>query len=195
MTAHSSVHKCRTVKVKVAVEADELRRWAAWHADAGHAGVAHVLYLAAEGVESVTEQALREAREEQRVEGVHRGVVGDHGSQAELTQPGGVDELVGALRCQHLTDAGGQAGQQRTGAAVMDGDVGVPQHRTLIDETLHAHRCRQVAERRGVVPQRIGGKRACERHAVAIGDLAARGQQRFLERGDPGRAQSRGRRP
>lgn len=64
MTAHSSVHKCRTVKVKVAVEADELRRWAAWHADAGHAGVAHVLYLAAEGVESVTEQALREAREE-----------------------------------------------------------------------------------------------------------------------------------
>ena len=53
-----------TVKVKVRVDVDELRHWAGKHADAGHAGVAHVLYKAAEGVESLTEQALREAREE-----------------------------------------------------------------------------------------------------------------------------------
>ena len=54
----------KTVKVKVSVDVDELRHWAGKHADAGHAGVAHVLYKAAEGVESLTEQALREAREE-----------------------------------------------------------------------------------------------------------------------------------
>ena len=53
-----------TIKVKVDVDTGELRHWAGKHADAGHAGVAHVLYKAAEGVESLTEQALREAREE-----------------------------------------------------------------------------------------------------------------------------------
>ena len=53
-----------TIKVKVDVDVEELRHWAGKHADAGHAGVAHVLYKAAEGVESLTEQALREAREE-----------------------------------------------------------------------------------------------------------------------------------
>ena len=53
-----------TIKVKVGVDVDELRHWAERHADAGHAGVAHALYKAAEGVESLTEQALREAREE-----------------------------------------------------------------------------------------------------------------------------------
>ena len=53
-----------TVKVKVSVDVNELRHWAGKHADAGHHGVAHVLYKAAEGVESLTEQALREAREE-----------------------------------------------------------------------------------------------------------------------------------
>ena len=52
-----------TVKVKVKVDVDELRHWAGKHADAGHAGVAHTLYKAAEEVESLTEQALREARE------------------------------------------------------------------------------------------------------------------------------------
>ena len=53
-----------TVKVKIEIDVDELRHWAGKHADAGHHGVAHVLYKAAEGVESLTEQALREAREE-----------------------------------------------------------------------------------------------------------------------------------
>ena len=52
-----------TVKVKIEIDVDELRHWAGKHADAGHAGVAHVLYKAAEGIESLTEQALREARE------------------------------------------------------------------------------------------------------------------------------------
>ena len=52
-----------TVKVKVKVDVDELRHWAGKHADAGHAGVAHTLYKAAEEVESLTEQTLREARE------------------------------------------------------------------------------------------------------------------------------------
>lgn len=54
----------KTITVEVAVDVDELRHWAGKHADAGHAGVAHTLYKAAEGVESLTEQALREAREE-----------------------------------------------------------------------------------------------------------------------------------
>ena len=54
----------KTIKVEVDVDVEELRHWAGKHADAGHAGVAHVLYKAAEGVESLTEQALREAREE-----------------------------------------------------------------------------------------------------------------------------------
>ena len=54
----------KTVKVKIEIDVDELRHWAGKHADAGHAGVAHVLYKAAEGVESLTEQALREARAE-----------------------------------------------------------------------------------------------------------------------------------
>ena len=50
--------------IKIEINVDELRHWAGKHADAGHHGVAHVLYKAAEGVESLTEQALREAREE-----------------------------------------------------------------------------------------------------------------------------------
>lgn len=51
-----------TLKVQVAIRSDELREWAGKHADAGHHGVAHVLYQAAEQAESLTEQALREAR-------------------------------------------------------------------------------------------------------------------------------------
>jgi hypothetical protein len=53
----------KTIKVEVDVDVDELRHWADRHADAGHHGVAHTLYKAAEGIESLTEQALREARE------------------------------------------------------------------------------------------------------------------------------------
>jgi hypothetical protein len=53
-----------TIRVKVTVDTDELREWAGKHADAGHHGVAHVLYKAAEEGESLTEQALREARAE-----------------------------------------------------------------------------------------------------------------------------------
>lgn len=39
------------IRVQVAVDTDDLRRWAAWHADRGHTGVAHVLYGAAERYE------------------------------------------------------------------------------------------------------------------------------------------------
>jgi hypothetical protein len=53
----------KTIKVKIEIDVDELRHWADRHADAGHHGVAHALYKAAEGIESLTEQALREARE------------------------------------------------------------------------------------------------------------------------------------
>lgn len=52
----------KTLTTTVMVDADELREWAGKHADAGHHGVAHVLFLAAEGVESVAEQHIREAR-------------------------------------------------------------------------------------------------------------------------------------
>lgn len=51
-----------TIRVQVAIDSAELREWAGKHADAGHHGVAHVLYQAAEQAESLTEQALREAR-------------------------------------------------------------------------------------------------------------------------------------
>lgn len=50
----------KTLHTTVTVDAAELREWAGKHADAGHHGVAHVLYLAAEGIESVTEQHDRE---------------------------------------------------------------------------------------------------------------------------------------
>lgn len=53
-----------TIRVKVSVDTDELRRWADYHADRGHHGVAHVLYKAASDGESLTEQAIREARSE-----------------------------------------------------------------------------------------------------------------------------------
>lgn len=49
-----------THPVTVAVDVAELREWAGKHADAGHHGVAHVLFKAAEGIESVTEQHDRE---------------------------------------------------------------------------------------------------------------------------------------
>lgn len=48
------------IPVTVAVNSDDLRTWADRHADAGQHGVAHVLYKAAEGVESITEQHDRE---------------------------------------------------------------------------------------------------------------------------------------
>ncbi|WP_152442262.1 hypothetical protein [Rhodococcus ruber] len=35
-------------RVQVAIATDELRKWADWHADRGHAGVAHALYRSAE---------------------------------------------------------------------------------------------------------------------------------------------------
>lgn len=50
-----------TIHVKVTVDTDELREWAGKHADCGHHGVAHVLYKAARDVESLSEQAIREA--------------------------------------------------------------------------------------------------------------------------------------
>ena len=60
------------IPVQVEISTDELREWAGRHADAGHHGVAHVLYKAAEGIESITEQhdadiaakALRDAADD-----------------------------------------------------------------------------------------------------------------------------------
>lgn len=52
-----------TIRVTVAVDTDELRRWADHHADRGHHGVAHVLYKAASDGESLSEQHDRELAE------------------------------------------------------------------------------------------------------------------------------------
>ncbi|BDB58965.1 MULTISPECIES: hypothetical protein [Rhodococcus] len=38
----------RTIRVQVAMDTDNLRKWAEWHADHGHADVAHALYRSAE---------------------------------------------------------------------------------------------------------------------------------------------------
>lgn len=59
----------KRLPVTVAVDVDELREWAGRHADAGHHGVAHVLYQAAADVESTTAQYEREARAEAWDEG------------------------------------------------------------------------------------------------------------------------------
>ena len=56
--------RSETIRVKVTVDTDELREWAGRHADAGRHGVAHVLYKAAEDGESLSEQAVNEARTE-----------------------------------------------------------------------------------------------------------------------------------
>lgn len=56
----------RIIPVTVNVDRDELREWAGKHADAGHHGVAHVLYQAANEVETITDQAIREAKAEAR---------------------------------------------------------------------------------------------------------------------------------
>lgn len=56
------------IRVKVTVDTDELREWAGKHADAGHHGVAHVLYKAASDSESLSEQVIREARAEAEAE-------------------------------------------------------------------------------------------------------------------------------
>ena len=50
------------LRVEVTVDSDELREWAGKHADAGHHGVAHVLFQAAAGAESITEQHDREVK-------------------------------------------------------------------------------------------------------------------------------------
>ncbi|APE11033.1 hypothetical protein BO226_19360 [Rhodococcus sp. 2G] len=38
----------RTIRVEVAINTDNLRKWAEWHADHRHPDVAHALYRAAE---------------------------------------------------------------------------------------------------------------------------------------------------
>lgn len=58
----TDVVRTERIAVTVSVDTDELRKWAGKHADAGHHGVAHVLYKAATDGEALTEQALREAR-------------------------------------------------------------------------------------------------------------------------------------
>lgn len=55
-----------TLRVMVTVDTDDLRRWAAKHADAGNHGVAHVLYTAASDGESLTAQAIAQAKDEER---------------------------------------------------------------------------------------------------------------------------------
>jgi hypothetical protein len=52
------------IRVKVTVDTDELRDWANRHADAGNHGVAHALYKAAADGESLSDQAINEARTE-----------------------------------------------------------------------------------------------------------------------------------
>lgn len=44
------------IHLTVTINSDDLRRWADWHADAGHHGVAHVLYQAANGAAGITAQ-------------------------------------------------------------------------------------------------------------------------------------------
>ena len=63
----------RRLPVTVAVDVDELREWAGRHADAGHHGVAHALYQAANGVESITEQHDRETAASAWDEGYQQG--------------------------------------------------------------------------------------------------------------------------
>lgn len=60
----------KTLRVTVTVDTDDLRKWAGWHADRGHHGVAHVLYKAASDGEALTAQALREAKADGWDEGV-----------------------------------------------------------------------------------------------------------------------------
>ena len=62
-------------RIQVAIDSDELRRWAERHADAGNHGVAHALYAAAADVESLSEQAIREAKAEAWDEGHSAGDV------------------------------------------------------------------------------------------------------------------------
>jgi hypothetical protein len=59
-----------TLRVTVTVDTDELRKWADWHADRDHHGVAHVLYKAATDGESLSDQSTREARANAWDEGV-----------------------------------------------------------------------------------------------------------------------------
>ena len=44
------------IHLTVTINSDDLRRWADWHADAGHHGVAHVLYQAANEAAGITAQ-------------------------------------------------------------------------------------------------------------------------------------------
>ena len=57
----------KSLRVTVEVDTDDLRHWADKHADAGHHGVAHVLYAAAKDGETLSEQVARE-RDEARAE-------------------------------------------------------------------------------------------------------------------------------
>lgn len=65
----------QTIHVKVVVDTTELRVWADKLADAGIHGPAHVLYQAAAQGESLTEQAIREAKADAWDEGHRTGRV------------------------------------------------------------------------------------------------------------------------
>lgn len=52
----------RTIRVQVSVDTDELKKWADWHADHCHPGVAQVLYNASDSLETQA-SALDRVRE------------------------------------------------------------------------------------------------------------------------------------
>lgn len=91
------------IHLTVTIDSDDLRRWADWHADAGHHGVAHVLYQAANEAAGITAQhdaevaakALRDAADELEA------VLGDSGPGNRTTGYGraGLD-LLAQLRAR-----------------------------------------------------------------------------------------------
>lgn len=74
-----------TIPVTIEINSDELRKWADKHADAGNHGVAHVLYQAAKGVDSVSEQAIREAKAEALREAVSAADAGRRSPKPETS--------------------------------------------------------------------------------------------------------------
>lgn len=48
MSVEPSTPEGRTIRVQVAMNTDNLRKWAEWHADHGHHDVAHALFRSAQ---------------------------------------------------------------------------------------------------------------------------------------------------
>ena len=96
----TAYHGATTTPVTVTVDADELRKWADRHADLGHHGVAHVLFKAAKGVESVTEQHDREVAAQALDDAALTWQTGDWANAPRRTDR--VQERLAAA--QHVTD-------------------------------------------------------------------------------------------